>query len=318
MKGFYISFVIGLIVMLSLFIHRPGKHEGQKLSGYQWPVDFAQHKLKMLDKIEIPRIILAGGSNLLYGASAKNLSEALNQPVFNFGLGASIGMDLLLKMVEKGVKPGDTVVLMLENELFSVSPYAAEGRVVNALTHPVVANSLSWKERLIARWYAPMKATFSSFNNSKTERFKSIYQVSSLTELGDLRKDVLERYPPSSPFPENKMTSFFAVQPANQVVLAKFVQAMSDKQVKVIAIPSARYVKENTAKAYYDNERLIAQTYENLGVAYLSRPEYHSFTSDQMFDSPNHLNLEAKRQHTNTLINVLIGQYGAQSMAISQ
>ncbi len=55
-------------------------------------------KHKIAEKINTPKIILVGGSNLAFGIDTKVLGEYLGIPVANMGLRAELGVDFMLRV----------------------------------------------------------------------------------------------------------------------------------------------------------------------------------------------------------------------------
>ena len=66
-----------------------------------------------------PRIILVGGSNLAFGIRSKLLEEQTGRPIVNMGLYWRLGIDFMLREVEKEIRSGDIIVLSFEHEIFS-------------------------------------------------------------------------------------------------------------------------------------------------------------------------------------------------------
>lgn len=305
MKLFLVSVVIGMLATLSFLIIKPLGHVGEDLHGYQWPIKFYEFKKQHYEKIEAPAVLLVGGSNLLYGVDSKAMTEAIGVPVYNFGLGASIGLELMLELSGSVAKPGDTVVLSLENELLFTNPYNAEGRIISDLTLQSLNKNLTLTEKLYTAWMAPWSASFSTLKDSKSERFNKIYQTTSLSSNGDLRIDVIEANSPKQPFPANQMTGIYSLSERNASIVRAFVEGMKAKNITVLAVPPARYVKDNSPSGYFRNELAISAMYEGIGVKYLSDVEKHSFAAIDMYDSPNHIKPNGRIVNTSELIEAI-------------
>lgn len=74
-------------------------------------------KRVMLDAAPAPRVILVGGSNLMFGVDSAVLEEALGVPVVNMGVFGGLGLLAPLDVILPHVQPGDTVVLVPEYEM---------------------------------------------------------------------------------------------------------------------------------------------------------------------------------------------------------
>lgn len=71
-------------------------------------------KHKFAQSIQIPKIILTGGSNLAFGIASDSIEKKLNRPVINLGLYVGFGLDFILKDALSEVKKGDLIVLSIE------------------------------------------------------------------------------------------------------------------------------------------------------------------------------------------------------------
>lgn len=96
------------------------------LSGLPWssatlPNDFlglANEKHKRLEGLEVPRLLLVGGSNIVMGIDSKILQDEL--PAFapaNMSLTMALGLPFLLDEVRPQLKSGDVVVIIPEYHL---------------------------------------------------------------------------------------------------------------------------------------------------------------------------------------------------------
>lgn len=114
MKRFlkYISlFALGfLAIILTAYICRP-KHSENYLAAIN-------HKLKLLDSVPSPRIVILGGSNVCFGIDSKTLSDSLGIPVINLALHAGTGLKYYLDIAAQKSRDNDIVVVMPEIQQF--------------------------------------------------------------------------------------------------------------------------------------------------------------------------------------------------------
>jgi len=115
MKPFIVkvsSIIITIIMMMSLltiYLKLRGQANNQSLMGLAI-ID----KHKHLASLNKPKIILLGGSNVMFGYDSKMLKEAFGMDVQNMGFGASLGVSFLLNEVKTNIKKGDYIVLSTE------------------------------------------------------------------------------------------------------------------------------------------------------------------------------------------------------------
>ena len=88
-------------------------------------------KHEIAEKINVPKIILVGGSNLAFSLDTKVLSENLDIPVANMGLRAELGVDFMLNEAKSIMKKNDIIILSFEYFIDLKGDYALKKRVSN-------------------------------------------------------------------------------------------------------------------------------------------------------------------------------------------
>jgi hypothetical protein len=85
-------------------------------------------KRVMLDATPAPRLILVGGSNLMFGVESAVLEQSLGVRVVNMGVFGGLGLIAPLEVILPHVRKGDTVVLVPEYTLLftGLSPFEKE------------------------------------------------------------------------------------------------------------------------------------------------------------------------------------------------
>jgi hypothetical protein len=74
-------------------------------------------KERRLQTVRPPRVLLVGGSSLAFGVNSQELAQAFGVPVLNLAVNAGLGLDLILRQAERGLVPGDRVLLSPEYRL---------------------------------------------------------------------------------------------------------------------------------------------------------------------------------------------------------
>ena len=74
-------------------------------------------KHQRIDSIKESKLILAGGSNLVFGIDSQIIEQQLKIPVVNLGLQASLGLNFILNELEDVAKKGDIIVLSIEHSV---------------------------------------------------------------------------------------------------------------------------------------------------------------------------------------------------------
>lgn len=76
---------------------------------------------RIADNIKQKKILVIGGSSVLFGVDNKYMSERLNMPVINMGSVGGLGLNYLLYDAKKSIKENDVVLLQLEYLLYDES-----------------------------------------------------------------------------------------------------------------------------------------------------------------------------------------------------
>jgi len=110
-----------------------------RLPALDWTLTLDSRTRAVADAIRVPKIVFIGGSNIRFGLDTDGLSRDLNMPVVNYGLHASLGMDVIADRAMQCVKPGDIVVFAPELSHFRKSgaaDYSDDLRIDFLAEHP--------------------------------------------------------------------------------------------------------------------------------------------------------------------------------------
>jgi hypothetical protein len=110
-----------------------------RLPALDWTLALDSRTRAAADEIHQPKIVFIGGSNIRFGLDAAALSRDLHVPVINYGLHASLGMDVIADRAMQCVKPGDIVVFAPELSHFrkaGAADYSDDLRIDFLADHP--------------------------------------------------------------------------------------------------------------------------------------------------------------------------------------
>lgn len=122
MKRYLFWFAIPLVLTVSvgaaLFVSAAG-HPDNK---YHATCALMVRKTEIAHTIEGRKILIVAGSNAHYGMRAGDLVAATGLPTVNLGLRAGIGLDYLLYVAKRLLRPGDIAILPLEFTSYTAEP----------------------------------------------------------------------------------------------------------------------------------------------------------------------------------------------------
>jgi len=273
---------------------------------------FIDSKVTAASRIDGPKLLFIGGSNLHQGLSAQRISEAVDVPSFNFGLQAGLGPRLVLFEAKRVLRPGDTAFLVLEynhytddrwNEvssdilfgcaadyfrqmsifekieaLLSLTPF----RVFNLLTlggkaGPQERNTApSDDERAPRLRYGDRAASDSEVVDEATRRRLQLYQPMPIS----IRPDA-----------------------EGPKAIASFIEWARAHRVKVVATwPNTIYFSAYGSASGFVG---ITNFYKELGVPVIGRPQDAMYPTDLFHDTQYHLNAKGIVQRTTDMIAMI-------------
>ena len=118
----YIAATCGLLglVHILLFVYQLGS----PVAAEYWLYETEVVKRYFVQQINGPKVVILGGSSALFGIDASMMEKALGVPTINMSLHAGLAIDYMLDEAKPFLRPGDTVLLCLEYERYSLtSPY---------------------------------------------------------------------------------------------------------------------------------------------------------------------------------------------------
>ncbi len=290
MKAFIINcivFLFSCIGVLSIGLLLPNNSPARS-------IDYsilAKHEL-LADQHQKNRIILTGGSNVVFGFDSQIISSQVQKPVINHGIHAGYGMKYILDDLKAFVRKGDTVVLSPEYYHFLNKNYLGREPLLFSLTaKPSNIKLLSIGQCIEVAPYVPkfafQRVKSFAYNILKAGSFDSstpnVYGEFAINKYGDnhthwdMENEEFHSYVFSGALNDN----------AFQYVL-DFQNEMEKRGARLIVVyPSL------CESSFEKNENYIKDIDTKLreyGVNVLGHPEDFSYSDDLFFDSPYHLN----------------------------
>ena len=272
-------------------------------------------KRVMLDASPAPRIILVGGSNLMFGVDSALLEQSLGVPVVNMGIFGGLGLVAPLDVILPHVRPGDTVVLVPEYTLLftGLSPFekgyyrwflavdpGAAWRLHYSRQKPQVLLSdflMLMRDKIGALFVLPFKGNHSLAGNGYI-RYQQV-----VNRFGDGSEEI-------RPAPENQLAGrddvykedAFKTKVVDQ--LKEFSARIEERGARVLltfgVYPEGEYAL---------NQRLIDATARQLRDAgtfqVLGEPRDFLYPYSAFSDSVNHLRPPARTARTRRLAELL-------------
>ncbi len=310
--GYIRSIAIGFVVGLILFALAVIAQAGTPTEGTRWTSEIYEVKNQISQKLPSPKLVLVGGSNVLFGISCAHINEQMNYPCLNGGTYAGLGTEYILKRAQKWLKPEDTVLIALEYE-----SYGDNGDLKSSLIDHVFSRDLDYfkevdtiqqlklffgislptiKNNLIAR-YRPEKKWKSFYNSKNINEFGD--ETSNLkSNIKTKQKKALNALKPQKPI--NNVLSSYGTRK-----IKDFVQWCREKGVKVLATWPNQIWFDEYATTRQAEWRSIKELYASIGVPLLGEQKDFKLDKFLFFDTHYHLNNEGVRVRTGKLMEFL-------------
>lgn len=270
-----------------------------------------------------PRIILAGGSNVLYGLSASQIERELGVPCVNYGTHAALPFDYMLDRWRRAASSGDLLVISPEWQYLQ----HPNGQMNDVFTGCVLSADprYYWTLPLSARIHILLTASFrrlmmpvfgSRLENSREQEVRREL-------LGRLYFDANGDYVANHAQDRDRKelarlmeaNVFFQVTPGIAPAgadseywkaLRRFVNAMKRRGVLVAFEAPAVLALPDISNGKYEEFFADAEhRYRGLGLPILATLKENIYPPDMMFNSVYHLNNEGRDRRTAQLIRAL-------------
>ena len=129
------GFVAAVLGVIATWLVLPLATSGVLLNGNRWVREGLARKIDAA-RARRDKVVLLGGSNVLFGLSARRLDEHHGVPAINLGQHAGLGRRYILAYGLSATQPGDVVVLSLEYPLWE-SEKSRDTRNYYVLAHDV-------------------------------------------------------------------------------------------------------------------------------------------------------------------------------------
>lgn len=248
-------------------------------------------KTAMLEACMEEKIVLLGGSSVLYGFNTNEMQRRLGKPTFNAGVNVGLGFRYMLDKIEPHLKPGDHVVLPLEFNQYTNPPYYVFGFGIDTFLHRSYWQNQKkyqqkWKLLLISLKHARSSATPEKLSRRKAARIADTGCYLGLdTQVRDPK--TLNAIPFPETFEETK----------TMIEIANFIARCKANDIQVTMLPPVFYTKNMTTTW---TEKLYDYFQETVA------PELFRLTESEVYDSVYHANHEGQKRVTNQLIQQLL------------
>jgi hypothetical protein len=295
-------------LVLSVWLLLPLVTRGASLEGNRWVREGLALKLTAA-RARPRKVVLLGGSNVLFGLSARRLEEAHGIPAVNLGQHAGLGRRYILHYGLSAAQPGDLIVLSLEYALWE-SEKSRDTRNYYVLAHDSAYLYGLPPHRLVeflagvrfVEWRTLLEARLGA-----APQFPAGYDVATIDAWGDETRNAPERATPAvreAAFREPTRGRFVLDAGAVREV-RQFGRQLGERDARlVVTFPPIlrRDFAWEVNQGFYG---ALLTELSRSGLAVAGRPEDSPFDGDCLFDSRYHVVQPCTHARTDRLADEL-------------
>jgi hypothetical protein len=286
---------------------------GAPTESTRWNHAILERKRSLAAAAPAPRLLVIGGSNVLFGVRAAQLQRELGVHAVNFGTHAALGRRYLLREAERALKPGDTAVLCLEYELYSGDEI--NDTLVDYLLSRDPGYLLRFEPLKVFRTLygvPPARVVEGCRNRLRPPgRSSSGYDERTVNEYGDETlndrpQQEMERIRVAGYTPNPFLAQGCPMDQDAVGDLQAFFAWCNAHQVRLYAsFPSTIDFPQYHTPTAESGMRRFTEWYRAAGVKLLGAPETFLYPATDFFDTNYHLQGRAAAARTQTLIQLL-------------
>ncbi len=304
LRAVCLGFLVAAILFVSLVVYVMGAPTPTS----RWIHELNTLKSNYAQSITIPKLLFVSGSNTLYGVSCQMITQETDIPCVNTALTQELGLDYILTHARRLAKPGDTIIMPLEYQLYLADRTPSELSIDYVLAYD--PDYLQFADlftkinyiggvslpRLTAGIVAKVTGKI-PVNRSYENRINQHGDITDNNRLTEKEYRLIERFQPFN-LNEYRLRSYA------QKTIGEFIQWCDRHQVKAIATwPSTvnfEQYQQPGAQAFFES---IKNLYQSLNVPILGTPEEFMYEKSLFFNSVYHLSDRGRTQRTRQILD---------------
>lgn len=330
MRKLAIGFVVGVAGAFAVWGAAFALALGVPTESSRWCHEMIQKKTAFALAQTRPKLILVGGSASLFGLQAQRLQTELGMPVVNFGTHAALTPAYMFRTVRPVARPGDTILLLLEYELYVKGRLEKDTVDLFYLDYilardPAYLRERSFAEQITFAMYVPerrLKRGISNRIRPERKRDKVIYNIANLNANGDqLNHRAQDRIPGTTQFDKLSLVLMngFSGEPSAWPDIAEFCRWAQANNIRVLAaLPPVLERPEYVAVESIGRE--LQRLYASVNVPMIGKTNLTERLLPQecFYDTIYHLTQEQAEIETMSLVRHLKQQILAAGVTSSR
>jgi hypothetical protein len=312
---FLFGLVAGVMLGIGIFIALLYLQLGVPTNRSGWIDEITRKKDALAAAIPGPRVLLCGGSGVAFGLDAELIEKGTGCRTVNMGTHAGLGLDYILYHIKKVARPGDTILLAIEYQLYA-PPSAVNTETLDdyTLAHdPDYFRQTSLFTKIDMATRIPFDRIEKGLNHARHPEPKpwpaAPYVPGDLyiNEFGDETGNGVVNRPPPRPAMNNRAVPLVDGMPSYHTpelnLLRHFLQWARENHVTVLStFPNIVHQPEYDGPNARQAIKTLTDFYTAQGVPVIGSAQAAILPLDQFFDFAYHLTREGAIARTNRLV----------------
>lgn len=312
-KKFMVGFVVGLSLTLGVFYWLFLLQMGVPTSSSQWSWAINAKKYQLAEAAGSPKLLLVGGSSVLFGLRARDIQAKTGVATVNMGTHFALGSEYILHLARKVTHPGDTVLLAFEYEAYADQHRDELFYDYLLARDPDYFKALPLYQRVQTAMFissSRLQRGLSSRNKPFAPAYFFPYDIGQINEFGDLFGVTQDLRPAGQPCLASS-SRILAVQGVSLKsrgfsILADFIGWARQNRIRVLAtFPSICHRQEYESPAARRVIHDIEDFYVSQGVPVVGTAEEAMLPADLCFDTFYHSTEKGAEERTLRLLTYL-------------
>lgn len=265
-------------------------------------------KHKLLKNIKGNKLILTGGSNVLFGFNSKLISDHIKKPVINHAIHAGYGMKYILDDIEPFINKGDILVFSPEYSHFIDRAYLGKEPLLFSLTAiPKNLNLISLGQLFNILPFLP------KFSMDRIKSF--IYYIikkdisNSVTETKTYSEHAISSYGDNNTHWTKGKQQFDSYEFNGKInlkafeYLEKFQERITQKGAQIIVVYPSLCETSFSLNSLVINQ--INKKFKEYKININGVPKDFSYSDELFFDTPYHLNGKGVQFRTGQIVKII-------------
>ena len=301
------SFVSGLGLVAGVFFFLAYRQLGAPTAESAWTWQLVERKSEIARTIQTNKLLIAGGSSVLFGISAETIEKETGVASVNMGTHAVLPMAYHIRILKEFLRPGDTALLALEYEQYDWDERKLDELYVDYLlardqkfflSLPLSKQIEIFIQTPVDRIQRGLKAR----NRTPGPILSSVYTATNLNSHGDQTGHFRALRPARASFDQFRgiLVSGFNRRAAGRKTLQEFAGWCRTNHIQLLATFPNRATNNVFKSQVIERVQADFNTfYQSINVPLLGTVSESTLPEDEFFDTVYHLTAEG--QHARTL-----------------